>query len=77
VWSGKTANTASDETEIRFDLLVGYQDEKALLGIVPVIFDFSIPVEDGQAVEVLGRIIVDGDRVSLSGISIHPLLISQ
>jgi hypothetical protein len=75
VWTGKTANVVVDETLIRFDLLVGYQDEKALLGIIRVDFDFAVQLEEGQAVEVLGRIVVEGERISLKGVSIHPLLV--
>jgi hypothetical protein len=73
LWKGKAANVRVGEDQITFDLLVGYQDEKELLGLVPVSLDFAAGVENGDGVEVLGKVRVVGDQIQLKGISVHRL----
>jgi tetratricopeptide (TPR) repeat protein len=73
VWKGKTANVRVGEEDIRFDLLVGYQEEKELLGIVPVFLGFAADLQDGDAVEILGQVLVTDSRLALKGISLHRL----
>ena len=74
VWAGKAANIKIGTETIRFDLLVGYQHEKELLGVMPVILDFAFNLENGSAVEVLGRIEIKENSMTLNGVSIHRLL---
>ena len=74
VWRGKATNINRSPETIRFDFLVGYEDEKQLLGVVPVIFEFAINIEEGMAVEILGKIEMTDDHFFLKGISIHQLL---
>jgi hypothetical protein len=71
VWRGKVANLSIGEERIGFDLLVGYQDQKELLGIVPVSFDFAVGLENGATLEVLGRIQSESGEIRLQGISLH------
>jgi tetratricopeptide (TPR) repeat protein len=73
-WSGKLANLRIDEDSVRFDLLVGYEHERELLGIVPVRLAFGVELENGLAVEVLGRITLMEGGFRLEGKSIHRLL---
>ncbi len=73
VWRGKLANLAVRETSITFDLLVGYEGEKELEGIVPVSLDFAVLLENGIALEVLGTVAAEGGKLALRGISIHRL----
>ena len=73
VWRGKVANVRITESEIAFDLLVGYEDETELLGLVPVSLDFGAKIENGDGIEVLGRVVVEGEQVRLEGISLHRL----
>ncbi len=72
-WRGKIANVRIDENQITFDLLVGYEDETELLGLVPVSLDFGAKIENGDGVEVLGKVLVDTQQLRLQGISLHRL----
>ncbi len=74
VWRGKAANVKIGEKRITFDLLVGYQLERELLGVVPVSLDFAAQVENGDSVEVLGRILSESGEVALEGLSLHRIL---
>jgi hypothetical protein len=71
-WKGKASNLEITETEVRFDFLVGYHDTKTLEGIVPVSFPFAVSVEQGQSLEILGEVFVDGG-LRLVGVSIRPI----
>jgi tetratricopeptide (TPR) repeat protein len=73
VWRGKVANVRITESEITFDLLVGYEDETELLGLVPVSLDFGAKIENGDGIEVLGKVSVEGEQIRLEGISLHRL----
>jgi hypothetical protein len=72
-WKGKLANLSVGEQAISFDLLVGYEKEKELQGIVAVTLDFPIQLENGIPLEVLGLIASGDGRVVLRGVSIHRL----
>jgi hypothetical protein len=71
-WKGRASNLEITETEVRFDFLVGYHDSKTLEGIVPVSFPFAVSVEQGQPVEVLGRIVLEAG-LGLVGVSLRPI----
>jgi len=73
VWRGKIANVRIGENQITFDLLVGYEDETELLGLVPVSLDFGAKIENGDGIEVLGKVLVEEQQVRLQGISLHRL----
>ncbi len=72
-WRGKIANLKVGKDAITFDLLVGYEQEKELQGIVPVTLPFAADLQNGGGIEVLGQIGVAGSKISLTGISIHKL----
>ena len=80
VWSGKAANVIVNETMITFDLLVGYDSETVLDGIVPVTLDFPVQLEENKSLELLGKILISSDNkngvpvIALKGISIHQLI---
>ncbi len=73
VWRGKVANLQISKALIAFDLLVGYDQEKQLEGIVPVTLPFAADIGNGDAVEVLGQVALNGNVTSLVGISLHRL----
>jgi hypothetical protein len=73
VWRGKVANLKTGKTAVAFDLLVGYDQEKQLEGIVPVTVPFAVDVENGSGVVVLGQVVLNGASVTLLGISLHRL----
>ncbi len=73
-WKGKIANLTIGDEAIAFDLLVGYESERELEGTVPVSLDFAADLLDGAGLEVLGRVVADGDRIRLAGVSLHRLV---
>ena len=73
VWSGKISNLLITESEIRFDFLVGYEENKVLEGIVPVVLDFAAVLEQGMPLEILAEVVADEDTFDLRGLSIHKL----
>ena len=72
-WKGRVTNVRISEKEITFDLLVGYQDQKVLEGIVPVTLQFSAKVDPSFAYEVLGEVVLKGNSIQLRGVSLHEL----
>mgnify|MGYP006286800199 FL=1 len=73
IWKGKISNLSVSEERIAFDFLVGYHDEKVLEGVVPVTLDFAVSLEQGHPIELLGRIHIENDRITLTGVSVHHL----
>jgi hypothetical protein len=73
VWKGKVANLRAVKAPITFDLLVGYDQEKQLEGIVPVTLPFTADIGNGDAVEILGQVAVNGPVTGLVGVSLHRL----
>jgi hypothetical protein len=73
VWRGRTSNLRVGEDSIRFDLLVGYDTNEVLEGVVPVVVDFAIELANGRPVEVLGKITVAEPDIGLRAVSIHKL----
>jgi hypothetical protein len=73
VWKGKVANLKVAKDSIGFDLLVGYDQEKQLEGIMPVTVPFAADLANGSAVEVLGQVVLSGTAPSLLAGSLHRL----
>ncbi len=71
VWTGKVANLKVAKSSLSFDLLVGYDQEKQLEGIVPVTVPFAADISNGSAVVVLGQVLQSGTSPALLGISLH------
>ena len=72
-WRGKIANLKIGKSAITFDLLVGYEKEKVLQGIVPVTLGFAAELANGGGLEVLGQISYQAGKLGLSAISLHKL----
>jgi hypothetical protein len=72
-WRGKIANLRAGKDAITFDLLVGYDQEKELEGIVPITLPFAALLVNGGALEVLGQVSTAGGRLGLQGLAIHKL----
>lgn len=77
IWRGRAANIEIQDEAVVFDLLVGYEDETVLEGIVPVRCGFAVDLEENRKVEVLGQITRTqdgGTALSLEAISLHQLV---
>jgi hypothetical protein len=74
VWSGKLTNLAVSDENIVFDLLVGYESNQVLLGVVNVVLQFAALLTVGDAVEVLGQVkLTEDNDFYLKAVSIHKL----
>ncbi len=73
VWRGKVANLRVPGETLSFDLLVGYESQQQLHGVVPVAAAFAAELSDGDAVEVLGRIGLPSGKLALEAVSLHRL----
>jgi hypothetical protein len=73
LWRGKVANMKVAKDSVTFDLLVGYDQEKQLEGIVPVTLPFAADVANGNAVDILAQVVLNGSTPNLLGISLHRL----
>lgn len=74
IWKGRVSNLQVGETSINFDLLVGYETEKVLEGIVPVQLDFAAHIDPAFPIEVLGRIRTENGNIRLQVNSIHQFI---
>jgi hypothetical protein len=72
-WRGRTSNVSIGKETISLDLLVGYDTNEVLEGVVLVIFDFGIDIANGRPVEVLGEVVFTDNGIALRGISLHKL----
>ena len=73
VWRGKVANLRIAGQALSFELLVGYEKQQQLEGVVPVAAAFAAELADGDAVEVLGKVEVGSGKLALSAVSLHRL----
>jgi hypothetical protein len=73
-WKGMVSNLKVTSSDIRFDFLVGYNDQKVLEGVVPVVLDFAADIRGATPLEVLGQVKLDGARMTLRGVSVHQLM---
>ncbi len=76
-WKGKVSNLLVTENEIRFDFLVGYEDEKVLEGIIPVSLDFGARIDTTLPIEILGKLTNTGSEIVLTAVSIHQYQLEQ
>ncbi len=73
-WRGRVANLSVSDEALRFDLLVGFDDERVLEGIVPTQFAFGVAVDAGTNVEVLGEVRTLGEnQIGLRGVAVRLL----
>jgi hypothetical protein len=75
IWRGMATNLKQEQNITAFDFLVGYDTRKTLEGIVPVVFDFAIPVNIERPLEILGRIVPvsteQGEDIRIEGVALN------
>jgi tetratricopeptide (TPR) repeat protein len=75
IWRGMATNLELTENATSFSFLIGYDTRSILEGIVPVTFDFAVPINPEQPLEILSRIILvstdKGQEIRLEGVSVH------
>lgn len=72
-WRGKATNVVVSTERITFDLLVGYEDERVLEGIVPVYLRFAARLDPEFSVELLAQVEAQDEEFVLRGISVHQI----
>lgn len=71
-WMGKISNLRTDPDAVRFDFLVGYQNQDVLRAIVPVELHFAASLNPGDNIELIGQLqMVSEGILSLRGTSIR------
>ncbi len=73
-WKGRVSNLIVKDNSIHFDLLVGYEQEKVLEGIVPVRLDFAAHIDPAFPIEVLGKIEPSEGTFNVAAVSIHQFI---
>ncbi|MDR3170005.1 MAG: tetratricopeptide repeat protein [Treponema sp.] len=75
IWRGMATNLEALQNTTSFNFLVGYDTRSTLEGIVLVVFNFSVPVNPEQPLEVLARIVPvvteKGQDIRLEGVALH------
>ncbi|TFG64551.1 MAG: tetratricopeptide repeat protein [Spirochaetales bacterium] len=71
-WKGLIGNLSVTDEKITFDLLVGYETQKVLEGVVPVSLPFAVLLHNGDPVEVIAKI-TGTAPFSLEGTAIRPI----
>ncbi|MDR3167832.1 MAG: tetratricopeptide repeat protein [Treponema sp.] len=77
IWRGMATNLDTQQNKTTLDFLVGYDTRSTLEGIVPVVFDFSVPVNPERPLEILGRVVpvlaanASGQDIRLEGVALH------
>ncbi len=73
-WKGRVSNVRISDTEITYDFLAGYEEQKVLYGIVPARMTFAAKIDSSFAYEIIGKIVPKSDKAfSLEIVSIHEL----
>jgi hypothetical protein len=75
IWRGIASNLKVEQNHTSFDFLVGYDTRRTVEGIVRVDYDFAIPLNPEQPVEILGRIIPvleeKGSGIRVAGVALN------
>ena len=70
IWKGMATNIHTTDSFVDFDFLIGYDTRKKLEGVVPVHFDTVLSVDPERPLEILAKISVESEKISLVGSSI-------
>ena len=73
LWQGRVTNIVDQENSISFDMLVDYQQETVLSGIVSVEAPFEIALSEGIVVEILGLLHSNEDIERITALSMRVL----
>ena len=57
-WKGRVSNVAVKPERINMDFLVGYTDQKVLLGIVPAWMEFAATLQADFAYEIIAKVVL-------------------
>jgi hypothetical protein len=77
IWKGRVSNLTVGEDTITFDLLVGYETEKVVEGIVPVELDYAVQIDPAFPIEVLGQIMTSGNSFKIVAHSVHQFSVEE
>ena len=74
-WKGRISNVEIAPEKITLDFLVGYADQKVLLGIVPAWMEFAASLQSDFAYEIIAKIVLPSGRpgILLHIVSLHEI----
>ncbi len=67
LWRGSVANLFIGKDRIKFQLLVGSSDRRVFEGAAPVVLDFAEKLDNNDYLELLGKVVRNGDTFYLKG----------
>ncbi|MBE6344285.1 MAG: tetratricopeptide repeat protein [Spirochaetaceae bacterium] len=70
-WTGRIANVSETDTTYSCDLLVGYENQKRVEGIVPLHFQSAMNIDPAYPIRVLGKLGVSEGRLCMYGKSVY------
>ncbi|MBR5866939.1 MAG: hypothetical protein IKZ04_03415 [Spirochaetaceae bacterium] len=70
-WTGRVANAVITDVSYSCDLLVGYEKQKHIEGIVPLSFESAMNIDSALPVRVLGRLGIVEGKIHLFGKSVY------
>lgn len=73
-WKGKVANLFLTQNEITFDFLIGYHNSRVLEGVVKVTLPFSVALNNGDGVEIVGALDTTVQPYHVQTSAIRPIL---
>lgn len=74
LWRGRVTNVSVGENKISLDLLVGYENETVLEGIILTEIPFEVSINQVLPIEILGQIKNREGKLILSAVSIRPII---
>lgn len=70
-WTGRIANVLETDTSYSCDLLVGYENQKRVEGIVPLHFEGAMDIDPAFPIRVLGKLGVLDGKLCMYGKSVY------
>ncbi|OQY38881.1 MAG: hypothetical protein B6229_04845 [Spirochaetaceae bacterium 4572_7] len=76
-WKGKLSNLNIVDKKLHFTLLVGYDSEKILEGIVQVELNENIKIYENQPIEVFGQVILRDNKFYIEAATVMQYIIKE
>ncbi len=70
-WTGRVANAIITDASYSCDLLVGYESQKNVEGIVPLTFESAMNIDPSLPIRVLGKLGILEGKIHLFGKSVY------
>ncbi len=68
IWEGRVVNLKITKTRISFNLIIGDEKNGIIDGIIPVIFEKDVLVNNNDRIKVFGKIFIDESNIYIKGL---------